>query len=465
MASLTGNQVGASYLGIIKTLDNTAITASPKQLSDGAGNALTVCASSSSLIFTGTADFSAATVTGIPTTDTTYDLGSAQSASNVNLNLTGSDATVDTITLVAGSNVTLTDDGSNNVTIAVAADTDTTYDLASAQAGSDVNVNLTGSDATTDTVKFAAGTNITLTDNGSNQITIDASGGAAGLVSGTGTDSLKNADSLVTNPATASGNCSIALGDNAQAYADCSIVIGHNACDFDVSRVKAIAIGCNAAPAQCGIAIGSNTRAVRDGVSIGSCATNTANDSVAIGCGALVTGGSCDSISIGRGAQACGLCTTSIGQSSNATGNDSISIGRISCAIGNCSIAIGFNTQVFDAIRPNAIAIGNSARVTQESIAIGCGANTSGGSCTIALGFRTYVNGNDSIAIGCCANTFAVGSVALGRGVCATRANYVTSCAFEACVVGQGLVVTSPDGLTTLGIGIDNSGNIVTYTP
>lgn len=350
MASLTGNQVGASYLGIIKTLDNTAITASPKQLSDGAGNALTLCASSSSLIFTGTADFSAATVTGITTTDTTYDLTTARIGGVcVNLNLTGSDASVDTVTLVPGSNVTILESAANVITIG-STDTDTTYDLASAQLGSDVNVNLTGSDATTDTIKLVAGTNVTLTDDGSNNITIDTSGGEPGLVNGSGSNSLQNADSLVANPA-------------------------------------------------------------------------------------------------------------------NASGADSISLGNCSCAKGNCSIAIGFNTQVFDAIRPNAIAIGNSARVTQESIAIGCAANTSGGSCTIALGFRANINGNDSIAIGCCAITNAPSSVALGRGVEATRSNHVTSCAFEACVAGQGIVVKSPDGLTTLGIGIDNSGNIVTYTP
>ena len=350
MASLTGNQVGASYLGIIKTLDNTAITASPKQLSDGAGNALTVCASSSSLIFTGTADFSAATVTGITTTDTTYDLTTARVGGVcVNLNLTGSDASVDTVTLVPGSNVTILESAANVITIG-STDTDTTYDLASAQSGSDVNVNLTGSDATTDTVKFAAGTNITLTDNGSNQITIDASGGAAGLVAGTGANSLQNADSLVANPA-------------------------------------------------------------------------------------------------------------------DAAGADSISLGNCSCARGNCSIAIGFNTQVFDAARINAIAIGNSARVAQCSIAIGPG--TTGVSVgNVSIGFAARVDtGTGAIAIGCVSYANADGAVALGRGVCATRANYTTSCAFEACVAGQGIVVKSPDGLTTLGIGIDNSGNIVTYTP
>lgn len=49
---------------------------------------------------------------------TTYDYSSIQSGTDVDLNLTPSTGTVDTVKLVAGSGVTLTDDGSNNVTIA-----------------------------------------------------------------------------------------------------------------------------------------------------------------------------------------------------------------------------------------------------------------------------------------------------------------------------------------------------------
>ena len=45
---------------------------------------------------------------------------------------------------------------------------DTTYDLESDQSGNDVVLLLNGSDASQDVVKFVAGTNITLTDDGSN---------------------------------------------------------------------------------------------------------------------------------------------------------------------------------------------------------------------------------------------------------------------------------------------------------
>lgn len=70
-----------------------------------------------------------------------------------------------------------------------------TYDLDSIQVGDDVAITLVGSDATTDTVTLVAGTNITLTDDGSANITIDAANPdqtvtLTGEVTGTGTTSI-----------------------------------------------------------------------------------------------------------------------------------------------------------------------------------------------------------------------------------------------------------------------------------
>ena len=71
----------------------------------------------------------------------------------------------------------------------------TTYDLDSIQVGSDVAITLVGSDATTDTVTLIAGTNITLTDDASGNIKIDAANPdqtvtLTGDVTGTGTTSI-----------------------------------------------------------------------------------------------------------------------------------------------------------------------------------------------------------------------------------------------------------------------------------
>ena len=53
-------------------------------------------------------------------------------------------------------------------------DSDTKYDLNSSTSGSNVNINLVPSTGSTDVVILEAGTNITLTNTGTNQITIDA---------------------------------------------------------------------------------------------------------------------------------------------------------------------------------------------------------------------------------------------------------------------------------------------------
>jgi hypothetical protein len=117
----------------------------------------------------------------ITDTNTTYDLGAAElpGTGNIAIALGGSDSTNDIVTVQAGNNITLTDNGSNVFTIDAATggtDTNTTYDLGSVQNGNNVDVSLVGSDTTTDSVKLVAGTGVTLTDNGSNQITIDTIG-------------------------------------------------------------------------------------------------------------------------------------------------------------------------------------------------------------------------------------------------------------------------------------------------
>lgn len=118
-------------------------------------------------------------------TNTTYDLASNQDAADVNIRLTGSDATSDNIKLVAGTNITLTDNGANEITIdAAGGGTDTTYDLGSAQNGNNVDISLVGSDSTTDSLKLVAGTGVTLTDSGSNQITIDTTGECEAKIAG-----------------------------------------------------------------------------------------------------------------------------------------------------------------------------------------------------------------------------------------------------------------------------------------
>ena len=66
MAQLTGNAIQSSYLGLLKTTDNAAVGATEKQITDGAGNNVPLTLGTAGISFTGGADFTAATVTGLP---------------------------------------------------------------------------------------------------------------------------------------------------------------------------------------------------------------------------------------------------------------------------------------------------------------------------------------------------------------------------------------------------------------
>ena len=87
------------------------------------------------------------------------------------------DVNNDTLVIAGGTNIETNRNGDVITINATGGNTDTTYSYASAQSTSDVDLTLTGSDASTNTVKLVAGSNVTLTDNGSNQVTIDAATG------------------------------------------------------------------------------------------------------------------------------------------------------------------------------------------------------------------------------------------------------------------------------------------------
>ena len=109
---------------------------------------------------------------GVVGTNTTYSVATAQNGSNETLTLTGSDSSTDVITFTAGSNITLTDDGAGNGFTIASTATGDTYDLNATADGSNVDLNLTsGSGTDNSTVQFTAGTGITLTRTGAQEIT------------------------------------------------------------------------------------------------------------------------------------------------------------------------------------------------------------------------------------------------------------------------------------------------------
>ena len=104
-------------------------------------------------------------------TDTTYDLITSSSGSNVQLLLDASSGDDDPILITAGTNVSFGSVSATGFTINTV-DTNTTYDLA--VPASTTKIRLTGSDSTNDDVEIAGGTNVTVTRNNANKLTISS---------------------------------------------------------------------------------------------------------------------------------------------------------------------------------------------------------------------------------------------------------------------------------------------------
>ena len=120
---------------------------------------------------------------GTGTVGDTYSINVATDGSNVDLNLDAASGTDSTVQLTAGTNITLTRNDAQQVTIASTASGDT-YDLNAVQDGDNVDINLTsGSGSDNSVVQLTAGTGITLTRNSAAEVTVASSAsGNAGQV-------------------------------------------------------------------------------------------------------------------------------------------------------------------------------------------------------------------------------------------------------------------------------------------
>mgnify|MGYP003628228276 CR=1 FL=1 len=97
-------------------------------------------------------------------------------AGTFNINLAGSDGTNDAISLIGGTNITLAHTSTSSITIN-GADGDK-YDLNATADGSNVDLNLTSLSGTDNSVvQFTAGTGITLTRTGAQEITFASAAG------------------------------------------------------------------------------------------------------------------------------------------------------------------------------------------------------------------------------------------------------------------------------------------------
>ena len=104
-------------------------------------------------------------------TNTTYTQDVSGVVGGASLNLVGSDSTIDPVKFASGTNVTVTATDASTITIE-ATDTNTTYDFSASSTTLGANLRLVGSDSTTDTVKLANGNHITATYSSATEITL-----------------------------------------------------------------------------------------------------------------------------------------------------------------------------------------------------------------------------------------------------------------------------------------------------
>lgn len=144
---------------------------------------------------------------GTGTIGDTYSINVSADGSNVDLNLDAASGTDSTVQLTAGTDISLTRNDANQVTIASTASGET-YDLNATADGSNVDLNLTSTSGNdTSVVQLTAGTNVTLARNSANEITIssalanpsDSITVEKNIYVGDGSDTTFNASSTIVN--------------------------------------------------------------------------------------------------------------------------------------------------------------------------------------------------------------------------------------------------------------------------
>ena len=234
----------------------------------------------------------------------------------------------------------------------------------------------------------------------------------AGLISGTGADSLESSPSLTTTPADASAARGIALGNDTSTDGTDSVHIGSsvNPRSGQVTA-ETVAIGYNISGVGYSVQVGSNITnngtggvvaigrgiTINDdyGVAIGENAE--AGTGVAMGHNASV--GSFNGVAVGNGASNGNNYATALGESARANSDASIAIGAQVLVQSNQAIAIGTEADVFGS-SVGAIALGQGTQVTgDKAIAIGQGSSVTADR-GIAIGSGSNVSIANGINIG-----------------------------------------------------------------
>ena len=420
MSTLTGQAINASYEGLLKTLDNAAINGTNRVITDGVGNSLPLEASTTTIKFTGNADFTTATVTGITSGGLTAGSG--------NDSMESSDALTTVAAIASGAeSIALGDSavssGDSNVGIGKSVNAGGSYSTA---IGRQASV----SSAQGTAIGFAA------------QVT-GGSGVALGRVA-----RCFDSDAIgIGNTATANNLRSISIGSNSATSSDDAISIGPftsttasgaialgssvTGAIADTLSVKAIELQTDSTPTAGGIIL-SDAGGTDRRINIDA-AGGLQIDSTPVGGGGgtpgLIAGTGTDSIIsdlTSNSAQASQLGGLAIGSGANAYGGSSNSIGYFAES-GNFANAFGTYT---GANGSYSTAFGSGCSANGDfALAVGKQAVANSPS-SISMGEEATVNNGSTstygIAIGRFAESTAFGAVALGAGITAATDNTVT---------------------------------------
>lgn len=141
---------------------------------------------------------------GTGTIGDTYSVNASTNGINIDLNLNAASGSDSTIQLASGQNIVLTRNSASQVTVDAES-----YDLSCIQDNNNVDINLTsGTGNDNSVVQLTAGSNVTLTRNNANAVTIAAAAGLSGITvqeEGTALSTLATAINFVGAGVTASG--------------------------------------------------------------------------------------------------------------------------------------------------------------------------------------------------------------------------------------------------------------------
>ena len=279
----------------------------------------------------------------------------------------------------------------------------------------------------------------------------------AGLVSGTGTDSMKSADSLTTTPATSSNNYSIALGNGAVASGNGSIAVGY---DTTATGNLSFAMGYNADAASGNgqVVIGWSSNASDSCVSVGGSNDCSGEESAICGYDNTISSsrirsnilGSTNTISGGQYQNILGGRNNTISSSNNynniiGASNSQITgttSGTTILGISNFTSPTNDNTTYVDKL----YSVSQDINGTRGSLIVGgdntSTMNTAADESVIVAGRTHTMNGDSGFIGGGRTNSIS----ALTGGIIAGAGNSITAGERSGILAGQANSLSSPNG-------------------